>query len=83
MLDCELGHIAFDLEGDDPMRNVFALAAAVFILGMTLTLRAQAPVTMNVPAPELQGIETWINSDPLQLKDLKGKVVVLHFWTFG
>jgi hypothetical protein len=36
-----------------------------------------------MPAPELKGIEAWINSKPLSLKDLKGKVVVLHFWTFG
>jgi hypothetical protein len=53
------------------------------VLGMTMPLRAQAPVAMNVPAPELRGIDTWINSAPLQLKDLKGKVVVLHFWAFG
>jgi hypothetical protein len=38
---------------------------------------------MKIAAPELQGIEAWINSKPLALKDLRGKVVVLHFWTFG
>jgi len=44
---------------------------------------AQAPVSMNVPAPELKGIDEWINTQPLTWKDLKGQVVVLHFWTFG
>jgi hypothetical protein len=44
---------------------------------------AQEPVSMKIPAPELKGIEEWINSKPLSWKDLKGKVVVLHFWTFG
>jgi peroxiredoxin len=44
---------------------------------------AQEPVAMNIPAPELQGIEEWINAKPMAWKDLKGQVVVLHFWTFG
>lgn len=34
-------------------------------------------------APELRGVEAWINSDPLTLKGLRGKVVVVHFWAFG
>ena len=33
-------------------------------------------------APEISG-GTWINSDPLTLKSLRGRVVVVHFWTFG
>jgi thiol-disulfide isomerase/thioredoxin len=35
------------------------------------------------PAPELVGITGWINSEPLALKDLRGKVVIIDFWTFG
>ena len=34
------------------------------------------------PAPELAST-TWINSDPLKLQDLRGKVVLLEFWTYG
>ena len=34
-------------------------------------------------APPLQGLDTWINSPPLSLDSLRGRVVVLHFWTFG
>lgn len=34
-------------------------------------------------APELRGTGPWLNSEPLQLDDLRGKVVVVHFWTFG
>ncbi len=33
-------------------------------------------------APELQN-ETWLNSSPLALADLRGKVVIVEFWTFG
>src|SRR5689334_24052402 len=25
----------------------------------------------------------WINSEPLKLKDLRGRVVLIEFWTFG
>ncbi len=33
-------------------------------------------------APEIIGIDRWINSDPLRLQDLKGKVVLVDFWTY-
>lgn len=32
------------------------------------------------PAPDL-AIATWLNTQPLELKALRGKVVLLHFWT--
>ncbi len=41
---------------------------------------------LNVPAadvPELTGIEGWINSEPLTLEGLKGKVVLIDFWTYS
>ena len=34
-------------------------------------------------APELEGVTTWINSPSLTLSELRGKVVVVHFYTFG
>jgi hypothetical protein len=45
--------------------------------------RGEQPVAMNIPAPEFEKADEWINSKPLQLKDLRGQVVVVHFWTFG
>jgi cytochrome c biogenesis protein CcdA/thiol-disulfide isomerase/thioredoxin len=35
------------------------------------------------PAPELAGLTDWINSGPLTLAALRGKVVVLDFWTYS
>ncbi len=34
------------------------------------------------PAPELAGISNWLNSNPLTLSQLKGKVVLVDFWTY-
>ncbi len=36
----------------------------------------------RVPAPEIIS-STWINSEPLKMEDLRGKVVMVEFWTFG
>jgi len=50
---------------------------------------SNAPVEMSpgdvasYPAPELVGIQGWINSDPLTLARLKGKVVLIDFWTYS
>lgn len=34
-------------------------------------------------APQIDGINNWINSPSLNLKDLKGKVVLIDFWTYS
>ncbi|WP_319419175.1 thioredoxin family protein [Pleurocapsa sp. FMAR1] len=33
--------------------------------------------------PDFQGIQQWLNSDPLAIADLKGNVVLIQFWTFA
>lgn len=35
------------------------------------------------PAPEITGIVDWINSPPLTISQLKGKVVLVDFWTYS
>ncbi len=35
------------------------------------------------PSPQIVGIEKWLNSDPLTLASLKGKVVLIDFWTYS
>ncbi len=34
-------------------------------------------------APDFSGIEAWINSPPLSMAGLKGKVVLIDFWTYS
>jgi thiol-disulfide isomerase/thioredoxin len=34
-------------------------------------------------APEFVGIETWLNSPPLTMESLRGKVVLVDFWTYS
>ncbi len=39
-------------------------------------------LNVNVKAPEIIGISNWLNSKPLTLRELKGKVVLVDFWTY-
>ena len=34
-------------------------------------------------APEFTGISNWLNSGPLTIQELKGKVVLVDFWTYS
>ena len=69
------------------MKQLLSVFAGTLLLGAALlppaAALAEQPAEMNVAAPELKNVDEWINSKPLQVKDLRGRVVVLHFWTFG
>lgn len=41
-----------------------------------------APEADEATAPEFTGISGWINSEPLRMADLRGKVVLIDFWTY-
>ncbi len=51
------------------------------LCGAPIELAKLQPLTAQ--APEVRGVTEWINSEPLTLEGLRGKVVALHFWTFG
>jgi cytochrome c biogenesis protein CcdA/thiol-disulfide isomerase/thioredoxin len=34
-------------------------------------------------APEVRGITDWINTEPLTIRELRGKVVLIDFWTYS
>lgn len=39
--------------------------------------------SQGIPAPEIIRGGEWFNSEPLRLSDLKGKVVLIDFWTYS
>ncbi|MDI9240167.1 thioredoxin family protein [Lysobacter sp. LF1] len=43
---------------------------------------ARGPTLESPKAPDFTGINHWINSHPLSLGHLKGKVVLVEFWTY-
>jgi peroxiredoxin len=58
---------------------LIAVLLTATLLGVTLLGADSARDT----APEFPKDAKWLQSDPISLKDLKGQVVVVHFWTFG
>jgi thiol-disulfide isomerase/thioredoxin len=59
-----------------------ALLSALFVMLFTGIAFSVASAEIGMPAPEISG-QSWVNSKPLNLAELKGKVVLLEFWTFG
>ena len=42
-----------------------------------------SPDNTSSTAEEFKGIVQWLNSDPLTLEDLRGRVVLIDFWTYS
>jgi thiol-disulfide isomerase/thioredoxin len=68
------------------MRWTASFAAIVFTVSFLANAALNAQINPNISgmAPEFthQQAEEWINSKPLSIKDLKGQVVLIDFWTF-
>src|SRR2546421_4741436 len=74
-------------------RTLYALWFAAVVAACQAS--AQTPTTkgaramsvrqdVRVRAPELEGGRGWLNTDrPLTIAGLRGKVVLLDFWTYG
>lgn len=59
-----------------------AVAAAVGVMSVAPPSLAQSGSRIGHPAPEITG-GPWINSEPLSMQKLRGRVVVVEFWTYG
>lgn len=68
------------------LASAAGVAAAVAAPAIT---RAAGPAVQAAtlpdfgPAPEFTGIERWLNSEPLSLAQLRGRVVLVDFWTYA
>ena len=52
--------------------------------GITGDLTAPfAVAAVQGTAPDFVGINNWFNSAPLNMASLRGKVVLVDFWTYG
>ena len=60
----------------------FVASAAALALAVP-PLGGDTPVAEQKAAPAIQGIDNWINSAPLTPDDLRGKVVLVDFWTYS
>jgi thiol-disulfide isomerase/thioredoxin len=65
-------------------RRSAMLTALATALLPGVSARAQAPGLSNYGrAPEFVGISHWLNSPPLTMAGLRGKVVLIDFWTYS
>jgi thiol-disulfide isomerase/thioredoxin len=62
--------------------TTFAAGAVFAVVAASHGAAAALPVENNSPAPEFTGITTWLNSQPLTMQQLRGKVVLVDFWTY-
>jgi len=79
------------------MKYALSLAAFLLIIGGVIYIKSgnTMPQGINLDkifksselpvkgkAPELVGIDGWINSEPITIESLRGKVVLIDFWTY-
>lgn len=54
-----------------------------FTSGIALASTEAMPLPLLGTAPEFSRVTTWINSPPLSSSELRGKVVLVDFWTYS
>jgi ABC-type nitrate/sulfonate/bicarbonate transport system substrate-binding protein len=65
-------------------RGVVPLAVIVAALALLAAPSGSAqPPRTGTAAPDVTGGGPWINSAPLTLAALRGRVVAVEFWTYG
>lgn len=61
---------------------LLAMAIVAGLCSFAVPDVAGQAVRVGTPAPDLAP-GRWINSEPLSLGQLRGKVVLVEFWTYG
>ena len=61
------------------MKNLISIVLSSAFL---CTAAVHAAPVKPAPAPAFAGIDTWLNSAPLTMEQMRGKVVLVDFWTY-
>lgn len=64
-------------------RRAVLAALAALAAGSRAATASTPSLHDEGPAPEFAGITQWLNSPPLRLAELRGKVVLVDFWTYS
>ena len=71
--------------------TIVLLCSLTVLFSCLVSCKPQVETLSNNPEPQLQnmeadlefsGLDPWINSDPFTLYELRGKVVLVDFWTY-
>ncbi len=62
--------------------NVIVFVLVLIVISMVVGWGRLASSDVGGSAPEITG-QVWLNAAPLRVADLKDKVVLVEFWTFG
>ena len=60
----------------------FSVALALALSIWAVWPKAGGAITNGAAAPDIAE-ENWLNSKPLTISALKGRVVLVEFWTYG
>lgn len=63
-------------------RAAWLVMALLAGLGLASGIAGAQGLRLGTPAPDVAG-ERWINSEPLTTQGLRGRVVLVEFWTYG
>ncbi len=61
---------------------VLLAVVALAVACSAASARSEPGGNVGNRAPEFEGISDWINSEPLTMEELRGKVVLIDFWTY-
>jgi cytochrome c biogenesis protein CcdA/thiol-disulfide isomerase/thioredoxin len=77
-------HELADLQHRKSSEPRFATAQTSRLPALKLKSKAvKVPLNDYGEAPDFEGISHWLNTEPLSLNELRGKVVLIDFWTYS
>lgn len=63
--------------------SLFFICISVLVIAFAQSNPLENALPNPYPAPQIAGIVAWVNSSPLTNEQLKGKVVLIDFWTYS